>query len=174
MSLENLKGERWKKIYIDGEVSMYHVSNKGRLRNGNRILRCCSIKNEYILCSLRHNGEYHPIRLHRLVAIAFKKNPKNLPQVNHKDGKKNNNESSNLEWCTVKHNVVHSFKIGLCVRPKGKESHLFDKGRKVLDKNSGITYPSVATAARELKIPRTTISAEINGFRPNKYNLIGL
>lgn len=172
--IQNIKNERWKKVIIDGHESMYSVSNKGRLHNGKRLINNNIKENEYMLCSLRFSGRYYSIRLHRIVAIAFKKNPKNLPQVNHKDGKKHNNESKNLEWCTSKHNIIHSFKMGLCVRPKGEKSHLFDKGRKVMHTVTGKIYPSVATAARELGIPRTTISGEINGYRPNRFHLKGL
>lgn len=174
MSFVNLKGERWDTVQINGEYSQYRVSNKGRLERGGKLLKCCSIKNEYISCSLRHNGRYYSTRLHRLVALAFKKNSNNYPEVNHKDGKKNNNVSSNLEWCTHLRNIRHSFEIGLCVRPKGKNSHLYDKGRRVLNVKTGETYSSVATAARALGVPRTTISAEINGYREPKLNLIGL
>ena len=46
----------------------------------------------------------HKWRIHRLVAETFIPNPDNLPEVNHKDENKLNNEASNLEWCTHKYN----------------------------------------------------------------------
>lgn len=163
--------EEWKIVYVNGEATKYSVSNLGRLRNDKNFMSVHVTGNVYRSITLRFNKKSIATRLHRIVAECFIPNPNNLPQVNHINGIKGDNRAINLEWCTAKQNIIHSFDNGLCVRPKGKESHLYDNGTKVIDLNTGKIYPSVATAARELKIPRTTISAEIFGYRPNKYNL---
>lgn len=51
--------------------------------------------------------------VHRLVAMAYIPNPKGLPEVNHIDGDKGNNNLYNLEWVTSQENKVHSIKTGL-------------------------------------------------------------
>jgi hypothetical protein len=43
----------------------------------------------------------------RLVAKAFIPNPDNLPEVNHKDLNKSNNNVENLEWITSQDNRLH-------------------------------------------------------------------
>ena len=173
MNLGN--NEIWKFVSVNGEFTEYEVSNMGRVRSHKQgkiklINKSPQTGNKYREMSLRINGEYYSIRLHRLVAIAFLPNPLNLPQVNHIDGVKTHNYASNLEWCTPKENIQHSFRTGLLVHRKGKESHKYDKGRKIIHSDTGKSYNSVAQATRDTNIPRTSINAELHGYRPNKYN----
>lgn len=57
-------------------------------------------------------------RNHRLVAFHFLPNPLSLTEVNHKDGNRDNNHFSNLEWINHHGNTLHG---GLTTRP-GKTS----------------------------------------------------
>ena len=67
---------------------------------------------EYVhLCNGK--GKTKLFRVHRLVAETFIPNPDNSPEVNHKDGNKQNNSVDNLEWCTNLENIQHSVKTGL-------------------------------------------------------------
>ena len=54
-------------------------------------------------------------QVHRLIAMAFIPNRKDLEIVNHLDGNKLNNDSTNLEWTTRGGNADHATKQ---LRPK--------------------------------------------------------
>lgn len=56
----------------------------------------------------RRLGRFINLSVHRLVATQFIPNPRNLPEVNHKDGNHSNNSVYNLEWCTAEYNRRHA------------------------------------------------------------------
>ena len=64
---------------------------------------------------------WRPICTHILLAKTFINNDDPIEKVlvNHIDGVKTNNDLSNLEWCTSRENIIHSFKEGL--RPDNKK-----------------------------------------------------
>ena len=74
----------------------------------------------YCMVNLIANKKSKTRYVHRLVAQAYLPNPDNLPQVNHIDGNKDNNDVSNLEWCTALHNNAHALQTGLREGKKGE------------------------------------------------------
>lgn len=103
--------ERWKDI--EDFEGLYQISNMGNIKNTvtNKIRRQGTMRNEYKHICLCVGGVRKSLMVHRLVAVAFISNPKNLPQVNHLDEDKKNNVVTNLEWCSAKDNANYGTKI---------------------------------------------------------------
>ena len=102
-----MKKEFWKPVL--GYEGHYQVSNFGRVKSirfgKERILKPFTNKDGYLLVTLSKNGTHKKFQVHRLVALHFLPNPDNLPEVNHKDENKLNNNAENLEWCNRKFNI---------------------------------------------------------------------
>ena len=103
----------------------------------------------------KHNKPKTPKR-HRLVAEAFLLNPLNKPQVNHKDGDKENNDISNLEWATNSENHAHKMEMGLNVSPGGERHgmailteeeacciYMDERPRKLIAEEYGVSLATV-------------------------------
>lgn len=91
--------------------SLFYHNTKGVKRDG--ILKCATDKKGYLRCALSLHNELRTFKVHRLVALHFIPNPKEFPQVNHKNGNKKDNRVENLEWCDNSKNQLHAWKKGL-------------------------------------------------------------
>ena len=110
------KEETWRDVV--GFEGFYEVSDKGRIhsverrdsrghRRRGRILKPKYNRGGYLTVNLCKNGKLKTKNVHRLVAETFLPNPNDLPQVNHRDEVKDNNNVENLEWCDARYNSNH-------------------------------------------------------------------
>ena len=112
----------WKEV--KGYENLYEVNENGIIRsiphlrkngvngsyiNKGRIMKQRINTSGYLVLRLSKNGVVKNEFVHVIVAKAFIPNPHNLPQVNHKDENKLNNNVDNLEWCDNKYNQIYSF-----------------------------------------------------------------
>ena len=104
-------------MFVDilGYEGIYRISPQGEIFSlyQNRLLKGWIQSIGYKAVSLYKNGKATKFHLHTLLAQAFIPNPLKLPEVNHKDGTKQNNALSNLEWVTGSQNIRHAFASGL-------------------------------------------------------------
>lgn len=100
----------------EGIVGKYNITSDGKIYSyqKKKMLGQYSNGKGYITVNL-NNGTQNSKRfyVHRLVAIHFIDNPEDKHDINHIDGNKNNNKSSNLEWCTKSENIQHAYETGL-------------------------------------------------------------
>lgn len=108
--------------FIDTIYEGYKINRLGQVWSNkcNKILKTYiykyETKSEYICVSLYINGKSKNIDIHRLLALTFIPNPNNLPQVDHIDRNKQNNDLSNLRWVSKQDNMKNR---NIILFPKG-------------------------------------------------------
>lgn len=143
------ESEVWKDVV--GFEGLYKISNKGNVYSverkdsigrkiSGRILKPLSHIDGYLQVQLYKNGKIKNKYIHRLVAEAFIPNPKSFLEINHLDEIKDNNELSNLEWCTREHNNNY-----------GKRTEKVSKKVKAVNIKTGevLTFNSIRETGRK-------------------------
>lgn len=123
----------------------YEVSNLGHVRNKKTGKILTPFKKErcsdYLSVNLFWRDEtgikrHQMMLVHRIVAQAFVENddPVHKREVNHKDENKENNEATNLEWCTRRYNCNYG-SIKDKIRESLRNSKKWQEGKEERMKN---------------------------------------
>ena len=151
-----IKMEIWKEI--KGYEDKYLISNTGKVKSlsynntkKSKLLKP-SIHNGYYSVCLWQNSKGKQHRVNRLVAEAFIPNPLNLPEVNHKDENKLNNQVENLEWCNSKYNCNY-----------GNRNQKLSRPIQCIE--TKVIYPSILEAGKQTGINHTHLGDVARGKR---------
>ena len=129
--------------------------------------------NGYNRMELSIEGKRKKIMVHRLVSLAFIPNPDNLPEVNHKDECKTNNNVSNLEWCSKSYNINYGTRNERCGE---KNLNRKDQSKPVKQfTKDGVfikEYPSIHEVERQTGFYNGNISKCCNGRTKSSYGYI--
>ena len=167
--------ERWSQI----PNTHYSISSEGRVRNDetNKMKSMDATSDGYHKVDLYSNGKRTSVRVHRLVAEAFIPNPNELPQINHIDGNKENNNVKNLEWVNNSQNMIHAYRTGL-VTPHptyGMRGHKNPnggrKGIPIFCVETNQTFSSAAEAERITGISDSCICDCLKGKCDHAHHL---
>ena len=163
--------EEWKDI--NGYEGLYQISNTGKVKSIGRhkkqgarpiewqddmIIKQRKNRCGYFYLILHKDGEKKTKTIHSLVGEAFIENPEAFPQINHKDENKENNHSSNLEWCSASYNVNYGTR-----NERSKKTQQKPVAQLNLDGTLIKVWDGVSEAARGLGIYTGNISSCCKG-----------
>ena len=161
--MESEAKEKWKPI--KGYEGLYEISDHGRVISSFRehskggVLRQSHDKDGYCTVTLCKDGKVKTARVHQLVGFAFvdgRTDEKCI--INHKNEKKDDNNASNLEWCTPKYNTNY-YKMPFRRAESKRKPVKAKKGNVVKE------FDSINECAKTLKVCRGNISNVLCGRR---------
>lgn len=172
--------ETWKAV--SGFEGLYEVSTCGAVRSVDRVVpdsmhgtrRCRSKvlrpnaqKNTgYLYVTLYQNAKGASRNVHKLVADAFIPNPDNLPEVDHVNGRKAENNVENLERVTRLENVKRAWAHGLYPRQCGEginTSKLSEEDVLEIRRLHATTVPNQSELGRRFSVRSATINSIVKG-----------
>jgi hypothetical protein len=179
----NIAEELW--ADIPGYENKYRVSNYGRIISLSRrdsigrnlqekFLKPQLDGKSYYFVALWNNNSYKQYGIHQLVMLAFVGGYPYGTEINHKDGRKTNNNLDNLEYVTPSQNKQHAWDNGLSKTTDKKIRSSINNIRKASESNKKMVaqiykgeiiaiHSSLKDAAKKLNINPCCISACVTG-----------
>lgn len=160
--------EIWKPI--EGYETFYKISNTGKVFSvrKNIVMKTYINNSGYECIKVKSQGRSRHLLVHRLVAYAFCPGYEDNLVVNHKDGNRLNNFSSNLEWCTTKENILDMKRRGTMNYTKAQSVAKL-KNRKpvqvITPNNEREIFPSTKDACLKYNLDTGKASMVANGLR---------
>lgn len=150
----------------------YYINKKGQIFSclANKELKYDKSSRGYCRVKLmdRRLGRFVNLAVHRLVAIQFIPNPRNLPEVNHKDGNHSNNSIYNLEWCTAEYNRRHAYDNNLYRTEEDSPSAKLTKEQVIQIYKDWETCKTKTVLAKKYNVSDALIGEIIRGVRWSK------
>lgn len=164
MIIKNI--ENWQNYFITDEGQVYSKNGKKILKQ----MRPCKQSSGYLQVNL-YDGKtntYKAKLVHRLVAEAFIPNPENKPQVNHKDGNRQNNSVDNLEWVTPMENTIDKMKRQKPIIQSRKQLRELEAEakrfkHKIICLETGEVFKNQVQVAEKFGVTKQTVSSVILG-----------
>lgn len=180
----------WKPVNFDCFSEFYEVSDYGAIRSlhndkgqYHRLMKSKVDKDGYLTHIFRGNGLKKYPHLQRLVALTFIPNPDNLPQVDHIDGNKFNNNISNLRWVTNKENINNPVTLSVRnnIMAEYRKTEEFKKSRRrgvmkvalkrahhIIHIESGEWFNSARIVAKKFGCNFTTVFNHCNRYEEGR------
>lgn len=116
--------------YIPQYEGLYSIDRSGNVYShiSGKILKPHANHRGYFMVDLYKDGKVKKGIIHRLVAITYIPNPNNLPEIDHIDTNRQNNNVENLRWCSRQENCnnILSLKHAGDAR-RGSKHYLYGK-----------------------------------------------
>jgi len=156
--------EIWSKIKDPEFEEFYEASSFGNIRSVKRkkILKP-ALRTGYLSITLCNPLFKRTENIHRIIALTFIDNPKELPVVNHKNGDKTCNRVENLEWCSYKENSQHALDTFL-TKPSCKKVEQYSIDGDLIER-----FNSIREAEKKTGVGNRSISAACRGQRSTSH-----